>query len=477
MGPAQEECLREERADPEGAGESGRAATGETAARPLHGLLGKLVMLKPGEGPALLWSAGYFFFVLLSYYLLRPVREAMGVARGADKLVWLMTGTLVVMLAANPLFSALVSKYPRRKFIPLAYRFFGLNMLIFFGLFFVVKGPGKVWMGYAFYIWLSVFNLFVVSVFRAFMADIYDRGQAKRLFGFIGVGGTLGAIVGAFTAAALVKGSIDVPWLGGAEYVIRLVKLEPETLLLVAVVPLELSLVCVRMLGHWQRNTLGESAAAREPGPGVFKGLELIAKSRYLQLMCGYMLLLTMTSTFLYLEQGRIIEATYPDKAMRTQAFANLDLWTNILTLFTQALVTGRIIKWIGLPATLVLLPTVTIAGFAGLQMHPGLTMLMWFQVIRRSLHYSVDRPAAEVLYTVLGPDEKYKSKSFIDTFVYRAGDMAAGWIPKMLGYAAGAPAWLGIGVAALWAVVALVLGVSQKKVAEEKGADETVRR
>ncbi len=235
------------------------------------GAWSRLVRVKPGEGRALLLAGSYFFFLMLGYYLLRPLRESMGIARGADKLPWLMTGTLLAMLLANPLFAALVSRLPRRRFIPLAYRFFGFNLLIFFVLFRVLPGHGGTALGYTFYIWLSVYNLFVVSVFWGFMGDLFSEEQGKRLFAMIAIGGTMGAIVGAGLTEALSRGvafGVELP-----------LRASPAALVLVAAGILELAVQCVLALARDYK--LGDQAGGpREPGPGLLEGLRLILRSR-----------------------------------------------------------------------------------------------------------------------------------------------------------------------------------------------------
>lgn len=459
---------------------------GKAQSSAIHRGIGRLVDFRPGEGRTILLSGLYFFFILLSYYLLRPVREAMGIQGGADKLPWVMTGTLLAMAAVNPLFSWLVSKYPRRIFIPTTYHFFAVNMLIFFGLFHMMPESWHKNLGYAFYIWLSVFNLFVVSVFWGFSADLYSREQAKRLFGVIAIGGTVGAITGAAVTGALVNG-FDIERFGLGPY---LIKVPVPAMLLVAIVPLEMAVLCVTVLvrrGGFAKRVGASGTDASppkpEPGPGMWKGLEAIAASRYLKVIAIYMLLFSVSSTFLYIEQGRIVEAAFPDRAQRTAAFADIDLWANLLTLATQLLFTGRIIGIVGIGGALCILPLLTLIGFAVLWQNPTLTVLMWFQVIRRGVHYAVDRPAREVLYTVLGPDEKYKTKSFIDTFVYRAGDMIGGWAPvwwasgtaKAMGAAVGlAIGWIAVPVSIAWLGVALVLGKMQGR---QKGAEQSGSR
>ncbi len=422
---------------------------------PSPGPLGRLVKVRPGEGHALLLATGYFFFLMLGYYLLRPLREAMGIAQGADRLPWLMTGTLVVMFLANPAFAALVSRLPRRRFIPLAYHFFAANLLVFFALFRLLPGHGGTALGYTFYVWLSVYNLFVVSVFWGFMADLFDEDQGRRLFGFIAMGGTLGAILGAGLTEMLTRGmalGFPLPF-----------KATPAALVLVAAGFLELAVLCVLTLAR--RYRLGNAAGGpREPGPGLLVGLRLIARSPYLALIGGYMLLFTLTTTLLYLAQGAIVARVFASQAARAAAFARIDLWVNLLTLFTQLFFTSRLITRFGLRPVLVLLPILTIAGFGALWAWPVFAVLAVFQVLRRGLHYAVDRPARETLYIPLGPDEKYKSKPFIDTFVYRGGDFLGAWAPALLTWTAIPVAAAALGLSGLWFWAGFRLGTLSRK-------------
>ncbi len=417
-------------------------------------LLRRLVLLEAGEAPALLWSALYFFLLLFGFYLLRPVREAMGIARGADRLPWLMTGTLVAMALANPAFAALVSRLPRRRFIPLTYRFFAANMGAFFLAFRLLPQHGGAALGYAFYIWLSVFNLFVVSVFWGLMSDVWSEGQGKRLFGFIATGGTLGAIAGAALTGALTKGFA----MGGLA-----VKVDPLSLLLLSILTLEGAVQCVKRLAAIFQ--LGDVAhGAREPGPGPLEGLRLVGTSRYLQLICAYMLLFTITSTLLYLAQGSIVAQTFTGTAARTAAFARIDLWVNVLTLVTQVLLTGRLISWVGIPVVLGILPVLTLGGFGALWLWPTFGVMAAFQVLRRGLHYAVDRPARELLYIPLGAEARYKAKPFIDTFIYRGGDLLGVWAPTVLATLAIPVGLAAVGCSGLWLGSSVALGRRVRK-------------
>ncbi|MBI4913798.1 MAG: MFS transporter [Acidobacteria bacterium] len=400
-----------------------------------------LVLVRPGEGPLLLLSGGYFFLLLLGYYLLRPMRETFGIARGADNLPWLMSGTLVAMLAVNPLFGALVSRFPRRRFIPGATRVFCATIVVFFLALVLSSGRPSPWLGYTFYVWLSVFNLFVVSLFWGFMTDLFTEEQGRRLFGIVALGGSAGAITGAWVAAALSSGI----HLGALQ-----LQAGTPVLLLFAALVLEGTVWCVH--GLCDRRGLGDRAGeAREPGPGALEGLRLLGSSPYLRLMAAYLLLFTITSTLLYLEQGRIVAKTFSGTAARTAAFARLDLWTNLLTLGTQLLFTGRILRRIGIGIVLCLLPLLTLGGFAALALWPSFVTLGAVMVARRGLHHAVDRPARELLYIPLGPGEKYKSKPFIDTFVYRTGDIAGAWIPTLLARLGAGFAPAALVLSALW--------------------------
>ncbi len=396
-------------------------------------------------------GAGYFFFLLLSYYLLRPVRETFGISGGYDNLPWLMTGTLVAMALASPVFAVFASRVPRRVLVPWTYRFFAMNIVVFWALLMFTPRAAHAGIGYGFYIWLSVFNLFVVSVFWAVMADVFGPKRGRRAFAVAAVGGTLGAIGGAWTAAHL-----------STDFAIK-----PAWLMLIALVPLELAVQCVRLLRPYFDRSRGRDAEggdtrlaqSHEPSSDPLAGLKLIASSPYLIASAVYIMLFTTVGTLVYMEQGRIVEQTFSDRAERVAAFAKLDLWTNVLTLVTQLFLTARIVQLIGVRGSLVILPIVNLAGFAALWMNPVFGVLAAFQVVRRGVHYAVDRPVREMLFTVLGADARYKSKTFIDTFVYRAGDMAGGWSPLALKAMGLAVAPVALPVVVVWLGVAAVLG------------------
>lgn len=412
--------------------------------------LQRMVLVQPGESRALLWAGSYFFFLLFSFYLLRPVREAMGIAKGADKLPWLMTATMLVMLLANPIYAMVVSRLPRRRFIPLISHFFALNLLVFFFLFTLLPEHGGAQLGYTFYVWLSVFNLFVISVFWSLMTDVFNEDQGKRLFGVISMGGTLGAILGAATVESLSRGNWGF-------------SVEPSSMMLLALTGLELAVFCMlRLANHFALSA--DKQNKKEPGPDFKQGLRLIMSSHYLQMICVYILLFTITSTFLYLTQGEIVARNFQGSAERIAAFARMDLWGNVITLLLQLFVTSRLLRGLGVPGVLLILPMLTLIGFGALSIWPAFATLAIVQVLRRGLHYAVDRPAREILYIPLGPEERYKSKPFIDTFIYRGGDFLGVWAPTLLGLLAIPLSVAALTAASSWIASAAWLGKLVRK-------------
>jgi len=370
------------------------------------------------ELKAVLLSFAYFFCLLSSYYILRPLREEMGVAGGVQKLPWLFTGTFVAMLAAVPAFSALAARLPRHRFIPLSYRFFSFNILVFWALF--ASGRFQVGAARAFFIWTSVYNLFVVSVFWSFMVDIFRHDQGKRLFGFIAAGGSAGALAGPLFTTLLAK------------------PLGTTNLLLVSAVLLEATVRFVRALHRWSVSSGLLSAQAanvqeRALGGDFLSGIRVVFQSRFLLGICAYLLLFTTTTTFLYFEQAQIVLHASADPRVRTALFARIDLVVNVLTLVLQAFVTGWLIRAAGVRTALSILPLLTAAGFVVLAGAPTLLVLTLLQGVRRATHFAVERPAREILFIGVDREQKYKSKNFIDTVVYRGGDAVSAWIASGL--------------------------------------------
>src|SRR6266853_3510863 len=389
----------------------------------------------------------------LSLHDALPIRDEMGVAGGVNNLQWLFTGTLAGMVVLNLPFAYLVKTLPRRRFIPLTYRFFAVNIVLFAALLYAADATQTVWIGRVFFIWVSVYNLFVVSIFWQLNVDLFSPEQGKRLFGFIAAGATIGAIVGAAVTASL------------ARYV------SPMILLLGAAVLLELAVFAVGRLSRLSTTLHRQPATAaanqeRPIGGGILSGITRAFGSRYLVNVSLFLLLFAITSTVLYFQQAGIVSRSFTDRGAQTAFFATVDLLVNILTLAIQLFLTGRIVLWLGVGLALAFLPALTILGFGALSAAPTLGAIAAFQVVRRAGDYAIARPTREVLFTVVPREDRYKAKSLIDTFVYRLGDQVGAWGVAALGgigAAAAALAAIAIPIALLWLVNALWLGRRQE--------------
>jgi len=436
-------------------------AAQEVNAGPVYRLLKRMIDVRPAEMQALGWSWLYIFSVLSSYYILRPIRDDMGVAGGVENLQWLFTGTLLGMIVVNPPFAALVAKLPRVGFIAITYRFFMVNLLIFILLLHLATAEQHIWVGRLFFIWTSVFNLFVVSVFWALMVDVFDSEQGKRLFGFIAAGATLGGIAGSSITASLAK---DVP----ATY-----------LLLGSAVLLEAAVFSVRRLSQLS-DVLHRRPAAESGelliGGNVLSGLTHAFRSPYLINVSVYILLFAITSTFLYFQQAEIARQSFAERGARTAFFARVDLWVNMLTLGAQLFLTGRVLRAIGVGLTLAMLPALSILGFGTLAMTPTIAVLVVYQVLRRAGNFAFARPTRELLFTVVPREDKYKAKSFIDTVIYRTGDQVGAWSYAALGFLG--LAMIGISIVAVpisiaWLLNSLWLGRKQERMATAESAPD----
>jgi ATP:ADP antiporter, AAA family len=420
----------------------------------------KIVDVKPQEIRALWLGFVFNFLVLGSYYVIKPVRDDIGAHNGVENLWWMFTGTLLVALVANTAFSAIVARMSRRRFIPISYRFFILNLAIFYLAMHYLSNAAQFWVGTAFFVWVSgAFNLFILTVFWAFMSDVFSPDQGKRLFAFISVGGELGGIVGAFLAGALVKR------IGGVN------------LLIISAIMLEAAAWCVRFFPadfhtrHPKRSSAREDRAAEKPvGGGIITGMSHVFRSPYLMAICGFMFLYAITTTFVYFQQADITGSQFHDRATRTAFFAHIDTWVNSLTLLVQLFLTGRLLKWIGVGPTLAFLPVLSMIGFIAIGISPVLSLFAVFQVARRAGNFAVTRPAREVLFTVLSREDKYKAKSFIDTFVYRVADQVGAWsysLLRWLGLGLTGISWVAVPLTGVWCVLSLFLGRRQRALAD----------
>ena len=421
---------------------------------PLQRWLGWALPATPQERAAAFWSFGYFFTLLAGYYVLRPLRDQMGIAGGVKALPWTFTATFLTLLVAQPLYGALVARLPRARFIPIVYHFFVANLLLFWLL--LTAGIETVIVARVFFVWVSVFNLFAVAVFWSFMADLFTSEQGKRLFGFIGAGGTAGSLLGPTLTIGL-----SVP-------------LGPTNLLIAAMVLLELAVFCAHRLER--------TASARQAGPlakdrvggSAFAGLWELVRSPYLFGVGVWVSLLSFGATILYFEQAHIVAATVHGAGAQTRIFASIDLAVGLLTLATQVFATGKLLERFGTGKTAAALPAVYIIGFAVLAVAPGLLVVMVMQVAQRWMHFAVANPARQVFFTVVGREEKYKAKNMIDVVVYRGSDALYGWVFDSLqafGLKLGAIAVCALPVVAGWLVLSVALGRTQERRAGELSA------
>ena len=408
----------------------------------------------PQERAAALWSFAYFFMLLAGYYVLRPLRDQMGIAGGVKALPWMFTATFVTLIVAQPLYGALVARLPRARFIPIVYHFFVANLLLFWLLLTFDVAP--VIVARVFFVWVSVFNLFAVAVFWSFMADLFTSEQGKRLFGFIGAGGTAGGLLGPVITIAL-----SVPF-------------GPANLLLVAIVLRELAVFCVYRLERSANATHGTRIDEQRIGGSAWAALPELIRSPYLLGVGAWVSLLSFGATILYFAQANIVSATVQGAGAQTRLFASIDLAVGLLTLATQVFATGPLLKRFGTGVTAGALPAVYIVGFAALALAPGLTVVLVFQVVQRWANFALANPARQVFFTVVGREEKYKAKNLIDVVIYRGSDALYGWVfdgLQTLGLKLGAIALCALPVAAGWFVLSMALGRAQQRRTARLGA------
>ncbi|PKM15354.1 MAG: MFS transporter [Gammaproteobacteria bacterium HGW-Gammaproteobacteria-2] len=380
------------------------------------------------ESSPMRWAFAYFFFLLTGYYVLRPVRDALG---STQNLQLLFTGTFISMLLLQPLYGALVSRYPRRVFLPVVYAVFIACLLFFYWAF----HQPFAWRSGAFFIWVAVFNLFAVSVFWSFMADVFSHGEAKRFYGYIGAGGTLGGFLGPVLSRNLV-GHIGV-----------------ANLLLLSASMLVMCIVCIQRLRPWAL-AREKSEATYKPGLAmggtVLAGLRLIREQPLLRALAVLMFFGVGVGTLLYNEQAAIARTHFVDAASRTAYFAGIDLAINAITLLIQVLLTRGLLQRFGVAPVLMIPSVVVLLGFSVLTASPLPMLVAVVQVITRAGEFSLMKPARETLYTRVSREARYKAKAAIDTVVYRGGDLAFVWVHKWL---------VGFGPTAVFGVGILVAG------------------
>jgi len=423
----------------------------------LAGRLQRLMPATPAERGAALWSFAYFFSLLAGYYVLRPLRDQMGIAGGTKNLPWLFTATFAVLLIAQPIYGALVARLPRARFISVVYHFFVFNLIVFWLL--LSFDVEKLVVARVFFVWVSVFNLFAIAVFWSFMADLFTAEQGKRLFGFIGAGGTAGALLG----------PVVTIWLSAP--------LGTVNLLIVAAVFLELAVLCVHRIERIAEPQAQQGQPQQQRvGGNALAGLIELIRSPYLLGVAIWVSLLSFGATIAYLAQANIVSATIHDPAEQTRLFAGIDLAVNLLGLATQVFVTASLLKRFGAGIAAAALPVAYIAGFIALSIAPVLPVILALQVAQRWMNFAVANPARQIFFTVVGREEKYKAKNMIDVVVYRGSDALYAWVYQnlqALGLKLGAVALCALPVAVAWAVLSTVLGRTQERLAAKTQEQE----
>ncbi|MGB5246131.1 MAG: MFS transporter [Woeseia sp.] len=417
--------------------------------RTLPLLLSRLFGVKAEEVVAVAWSFIYFFCLLSAYYMLRSVREAMAIVGGTQNIPWLFTGTFVAMLVATPIFGWVASRYPRKRFLPWVYYFFIANVLAFY-LAFTFAEPlslSPVWVGRAFFVWLSVFNLFVVSVFWSFMADIYSKEQSRRLFGLISAGGSTGALIGPLVTSALV------------------VPIGFRNLLPLSALLLLFSVYCVYRLRHsaTQRRDVDKEQRIDSSipiGGKALAGIRLVMTSRYLGAIAGALVIANFLGVALYMYMAELVSEAFDSTDRQTQVFALIDAITNALSFIGQLLLVRYSVRSLGVGATLAILPIVSVIGFALLALHPVFIVIATLQVLRRSITFGLTKPTTDMLYSVVTPEERYKAKNFVETAVYRGGDLIATWTIRLIsGIGIAGVALVCVPLALLWVYMSFRIG------------------
>ncbi|MEX2475432.1 NTP/NDP exchange transporter [Marinobacter sp.] len=418
----------------------------------------KLFNINRNEILPVLLAALFFFCVLTALMVLRPARESLGLQGGIETVRWLFVGTAVITLLVNPVFGLLVSRLPRLTFITITYLFFGLSLVGFYLIMTLAPGVIGIATGQVFYVWFSVFNLFITMVFWALMADRFTLDQGKRFFGVIAVGGTCGAIFGPWLTAMLAE------------------PLGTAALLLVSTGFLVLALLICWAITHIQPDRAQRDHDNRPAmddeeliGGSAWEGFRAVFRSRYLLGIGTYVIILAIMATFIYFTRLQMVAELGDSTDQRTTLFARIDLITQIATLVMQALVAGHLMKRLGVHITLALLPLTTAFGFIGLAMVGSLAALITLEASFRAVQRAIMRPARETLYTVASREDKYKAKAFIDTFVYRGGDVVGAQVEGLLGrlgMGLAAIASVAVPLALMWALLALWLGRTQQSIA-----------
>ena len=408
--------------------------------------LGRVVDVRPGEWTQLAASFAYFFCVLCAYYIIRPLREDVSARVDRATLTWLFTVVFVVMVAAVPAFGFAASRLARKRIVPAVYGFFVLNLFVFWLVF---ADPKAGWLAdWTFYVWVSVFNLFVVSLFWSVMSDSYSSEQAKRLYGFIAAGGSVGAVAGPLLTQSLVQ-------VTGTRHLLLLS-------MLFLCLGLVAAIVVMRGGGKAEEDGKKEAPGAKD----ILSGALRVAKSPFLMRIALWVFIANLLSTYFYFEATRAVGEAYAVDRDRVQLFSRMDLAVSVLTILSQIFLTKEAMQRLGISLTAAALPISATIGFLALALSPTLAVLVTIIVAERALTFAFSNPGLRVLFTTVSPDDKYKTQNFIDTVVFRGGDAASGWLfnwglKSQLGLSGTAIAILALPAAIGWVVLSFMLGRS----------------
>src|SRR5471032_199170 len=414
---------------------------------PVASTLGLIAEVEPREVKAVVTAFVYFFFLMASYFILRPLRDTMGTVYGVKHLQELFTGTFLLSFIVVPAFAGLASRIRLASFLPWVYGFIAITMVVFYVLFQRIANDR--WVAAAFYIWLSTFNLLTISVFWSLMADTFSSAQAKRLFGFIAAGGTVGTI----SAPAFV--TLFVHSVG------------TNNLLLISAAGFTITAFLVRRLEAEKRKLAAIMGRETQPtsldrklGGNPFDGFVLLFRSRYLLMIALFLLLMTWISTVIYFQLGDLISKEFASRAARTQAYATIDLATNSIAVLIQLFGTGRFIKRFGVTTGLLVNPVIMVIAFLAVAFSHVLLVLGSIQVTRRFSEYAIAKPSRDMLFTVVDQQAKYKAKNVIETVVYRFGDLTSSWISSViLPFGVAGLAIFGVVICIFWFPIGFILG------------------
>ncbi len=426
----------------------------------IRNLINKVGDVRQGEWRALAWSALLFFLILAGYYLVRPVRDAIAAEFPRDVLGDLFWITLGATLIANPILALLAVYIPRRILVPIAYSAFVALLTIVFFAMRAPDEPTRLLAGRTLYIGVSVLNLFLMTLFWALMADGYSLSRSKRLFGIVAAAGTLGAVCGAFASSRIVS----IKLAGHEEQSGPALSILAGAVLIALTIPV--SFLARRAMSDMPPapdEALGNhDTDARKPVGGHFlAGFVAIARSPLLAGIACYLFFIPFAQTLVYFQQVDVIKAADLTREEATKYLASVDVWVNTAALVIQLFLTSRIIKWITVGGALVTLPVASCAGVAALAYAPSLTTLAVVRVAQRAVNYALARPARETLFTVVSPEDRFKAKPVIDTFIYRAADGVGERADKSL---ADYLLYLVPPMLIIWSAIAVTLGALQRR-------------